>query len=165
MITISLFYFIFGQASEMADATQQDYYQKELIAFNKGFEAYNKKMMYGADVISVVNKAISNNQSYIKKPYYDASSDQVAYLVDVQFTYNGITYSLSDDVAYNRMKMKWLNYLGTTIEQATGNSEAEEYCRLIGERFRCTNVTYSQKIEGQASNVAGRVIKMEFMQG
>lgn len=61
LITISLFYYMFNRVSEFQDITKDDTQQQELLDFNQGFEAYNKKIMYGADVISVLNKAIDNN--------------------------------------------------------------------------------------------------------
>lgn len=61
LITISLFYYIFNRVSEFKDITNNDTQQQELLDFNQGYEAYNKKIMYGADVISVLNKAIDNN--------------------------------------------------------------------------------------------------------
>ncbi len=39
-------------------------YQKKYLLLINGFEAYNKKIMYGSDVISVLNKAIDNNTKY-----------------------------------------------------------------------------------------------------
>ena len=61
MLTISVFYFMFSRLSEYQSIAQTDYTQEELIAFNQGFESYNKKLMYGSDVISVINKAVDNN--------------------------------------------------------------------------------------------------------
>ena len=70
MITISIFYFMFSQMSEYQNTAQIDYTQEELIAYNQGFESYNKKLMYGSDVISVINKAVDNNTRYdiVKEP-------------------------------------------------------------------------------------------------
>ena len=61
LLTISLFYYMFTNISYFADATSKDYNEKETLSFNQSFEAYNKKLMYGSDVVSVINKAIDNN--------------------------------------------------------------------------------------------------------
>ena len=62
LITISLFYYMFSHISNFVSETSEDYNIKETNAFNQGFEAYNKKLMYGSDVVSVINKAIDNNK-------------------------------------------------------------------------------------------------------
>lgn len=36
----------------------------QLAKFNLEYEVYNKSMMYGVDVISCLNKVISNNEKY-----------------------------------------------------------------------------------------------------
>ena len=55
---------MFSHISGFVDDTSKDYNQEEILAFNQGFEAYNKKLMYGSDVVSVINKAIDNNKRY-----------------------------------------------------------------------------------------------------
>lgn len=61
MIVVTVFYFMFGHLSEMVDITEEDSYQTEVLEFNRPFEAYNKKLMYGSDIISVLNMAIDSN--------------------------------------------------------------------------------------------------------
>lgn len=62
ILTISLFYYMFNRVGQAVDSTSKNSEQEELLEFNKGFEIYNKKIMYGSDVISVINKAIDNNK-------------------------------------------------------------------------------------------------------
>ena len=64
IIIISIFYFVFNQTGDLVGEATTDTQQKELEDFNKSFEAYNKKIMYGTDIISVLNKAIDNNRRY-----------------------------------------------------------------------------------------------------
>lgn len=73
MITISIFFYMFSQISEMKNITDKDTSQEELLAYNQAFESYNKKLMYGADIISVINKAMDNNKRYdVEEPeFYD----------------------------------------------------------------------------------------------
>lgn len=50
--------------------------------FNKQYEVYNKSLMLGVDIISVINKAYSNNRAYIEA--YGYSDDiQNNYLIDI----------------------------------------------------------------------------------
>ena len=51
--------------------------------FNKQYEVYNKSLMLGVDIISVINKAYSNNRAYIEA--YGYSDDiQNNYLIDIE---------------------------------------------------------------------------------
>lgn len=123
MITISIFYFVFGQTSLIVGVTEEDTNQKQLIAFNKSFEAYNKRLMYGADIISVLNKAINNNKEYEVEDYQDPKEPRhLDFYVDVEFTvYTGSargpgaptkTYSLSKNYGKgtdNKIKIDYLD--------------------------------------------------------
>lgn len=73
IITITIFSYMFSQISEMKNVTDTDTSKEELIAYNQAFEAYNKKLMYGADIVSVINKAMDNNKKYdVEEPeFYD----------------------------------------------------------------------------------------------
>ena len=51
--------------NRMSQIPEQQNYSKELeqlTEFNEQFEAYQKKLMYGVDVISCLNKVLDNNQ-------------------------------------------------------------------------------------------------------
>lgn len=51
--------------------------------FNKQYEVYNKSLMLGVDIISVINKAYSNNMAYIDA--YGYSEDlRDNYLIDIE---------------------------------------------------------------------------------
>lgn len=52
--------------------------------FNKQFEVYDKKIMYGVDVISAVNKAISNNEKYIEGSWLSGQLSQTEFAIDVE---------------------------------------------------------------------------------
>lgn len=61
IITISLLFYMSTKLGETVESVSNNSEQEELLEFNKGFEVYNKKLMYGTDVLSVLNKAIDNN--------------------------------------------------------------------------------------------------------
>ena len=59
-------------------AEQEEILKTEQLAkFNREYEAYNKPKLYGTDVISVINKAVSNNKKY--------ENNESAYDVDIVF--------------------------------------------------------------------------------
>lgn len=74
IITISLFVYMITATSRMAQAQDEKTALEQLVAFNNQYEAYNKRVMYGTDVITVVNKAIVHNEkmlaSKVEDPYY-----------------------------------------------------------------------------------------------
>lgn len=142
MITISVFYLMFDKSGDVADAMQANTTQKELVAFNTGFEAYNKKIMYGVDVISVINKAIDNNKDYYGTNLYDD------YYVDIEFKYNGKTLNLKENES-EIVK----DYTSKVAEK--DNNEIHNFKFAA---FKCTGVKYvkSSDIKKQSASDATR---------
>ena len=66
--------------------------------FNAEYEAYNKRLMYGTDVLSCLNKAQNNNQKYVYNNYYGTGTqnfgapDREEYFIDVEVTINSPLY-------------------------------------------------------------------------
>ncbi len=60
-LIISLFIYMFNELS-VSQATQNKNAEAEALQkFNAKYDAYNKNILYGADIISVINMALSNN--------------------------------------------------------------------------------------------------------
>ena len=79
---------------------------KNKTEFNAEYEAFNRTLMYGTDVLSCLNKAQNNNQKYVYNNYYGTdtatigSSDRAEHFIDVEVT---IKSTLCDNVkAYYR---------------------------------------------------------------
>ncbi len=62
ILSVMIYSYVHMQSLERAKA--EVLRAEELAAFNREFESYNKKNMYGTDIISVVNKANSYNKKY-----------------------------------------------------------------------------------------------------
>ena len=60
--------------------------QKQISAFNAEYEAYNKKIMYGTDLISVLNKAKNNNEKYVKGNFLTGYTYDMDYVIDIEFS-------------------------------------------------------------------------------
>ncbi len=86
IITISIFYSVFSSTSQIVGDTSKNTHQEELKDFNTKFEAYNKKIMYGTDIISVLNKAIDNNRNYDVLYGPEPNSTFKDFYVDIEFT-------------------------------------------------------------------------------
>lgn len=71
---------------------------KNRADFNAEYEAYNKSLMYGTDVLSCLNKAQNNNQKYVYNNYYGSdtqnfgAADREEYFIDVEVTLNSPLY-------------------------------------------------------------------------
>lgn len=64
MIIVSLFMVMFTRMSNMQLEQDEMIKVEQLAAFNAEYEAYNKKAMYGVDVITLINKAKRNNEKH-----------------------------------------------------------------------------------------------------
>lgn len=64
LIIITTFVYLVGHVKtiKQVEATKAEVAQ--LQKFNQEYEAYNKKLMYGAEVHSVINKIKDNNKKY-----------------------------------------------------------------------------------------------------
>lgn len=61
IIILSLFIVMYNRMSSISKTQEETLKQAQLQEFNAQYEAYNKKVMYGVDVISLSNKVIQNN--------------------------------------------------------------------------------------------------------
>lgn len=178
MITISIFYFSWDKVGEVAGGLDESA-KRELEAFNNSFESYNKKVMYGADVLTVVNKAIDNNKSYGVE-YYErpTDSDYLDYYVNIIFVYNGREYNLRTDYTKpmtasvrNIIQMEFIDMAGKTDKDPEYKTDdayknrVDDFHKFKFTAFKCTEVKYTNKsdIRNQAmSGAIGRVREMKF---
>lgn len=154
MITISMFYLIFGNMSQMTSDVSEKTEPKQLIAFNSKFEAYNKKLMYGIDIVSVINMAIDNNIQYGLSQNYNenTNNDFVDYYVNVKFTYYNVgTFNLKTD--YLKIKNSILNVANMSAEdriarKSAGNVDCNNFIQNLQQKaYKCTKITYTTKAD------------------
>ncbi len=86
IIIISMFIMMYNRMASIQKAQEEQTKMEQLAAFNAEYEAYNKKVMYGTDVITVINKAIENNNRY---------SGNEDYIIIVKLDGNEMTSSSS----------------------------------------------------------------------
>lgn len=80
IIVIATLWYSFQQWGIFPSQKDESEETAQLIEFNNGFESYYKQNLYGADVITVLNKAIANNDKY-----RIALQPNDPYFVDVEF--------------------------------------------------------------------------------
>lgn len=66
VILMSLIAYFFSTISEWPQQEEETASAEQLSKFNLEYEVYEKSAMYGVDVISCLNKAISNNETYME---------------------------------------------------------------------------------------------------
>lgn len=171
MIVISLFYYAFGQIGSFMQATEEDSTQKEISAVNTSFEAYNKKVMYGVDIISVINKAIDNNKRYDVEYFNEPEDEEMLdYYINIVITYNAkniegaednntVSYSLKNNYTKNpntnTIKKKFL-------EPVSNKDDSIHNFKVAG--FKCSKVLYNKKGETNNIDTIGRIKQMEFVE-
>ena len=52
--------------------------------FNKQYEVFDKRLMYGVDVLSCVNKAISNNEKYVMGSWLSGALSSTEFAIEVE---------------------------------------------------------------------------------
>ena len=86
IIVIGFMTFTFRRTGDWATTQDDEMLTKQAAEFNQQFEAYDKDLMYGVDVISCLNKAKSNNDQIIdeRKINGDKYDDSYQVIVAVQ---------------------------------------------------------------------------------
>lgn len=64
IMMIALVYLLVNKISESSKQDENRLKAEQMAEFNKSYESYQKPLMRGTEVISVVNKAIDNNLKY-----------------------------------------------------------------------------------------------------
>ena len=119
--------------------------------FNKQYEVFDKKIMYGVDVLSAVNKAISNNEKYVAGKWLSGALSGNEFAIEVEvvlatpleeqvdvYYYETITTSAWDEYSNT------ISYTSTSKEnQDFGGRTDEGYANLSGVNFSNLNSEYS----------------------
>lgn len=143
LIIISLLVYSASKISAMGEINQKEAEVKQLAEFNAEYEAYNKKLMYGAEVISVINKAEDNNIKYEESDYkiiikVTNESGNTEIVVDDHKNIHG---SYIDDDIFKTF-VGYHEADGTKVDGKKTNA------------YECTEITYS--------SITGRVKSMTF---
>lgn len=170
LMILSLIIYVFTSTSRMAQAQEGKKETEEIVAFNQTYEAYNKKRMYGTDIITVVNKAIEYNRKATEKieiiliTHNDYETTEEIITTDS----NGITtstktkkikdLSLKADT-YDATLLK--DFFGQEVNDEIGvkegrNTTKNVYSSLTTFKmsiFECVNIAYNKN---------GRIASMKF---
>lgn len=143
ILTIGLLVYMFTSMSSTFQSEDEIKRVQEIEEYNKQYESYNRKLLRGTDVISLMNKAISSNNKYDNLEEYNT---------DIEFIMKEELVYTSDGNISSTVKFKVNQiYNINSFDSIKNNTEAfNDFKRRI---FDCTKVEY---------NSLGRVCKMQF---
>lgn len=78
ILTLTMIAFLTGNLATVGQARAEKVELERLAKWNAEWEAYNKKLLYGADVLTLVNKAKQNNEEYENSTKYEVKIDITA---------------------------------------------------------------------------------------
>lgn len=93
---------------------------EQLRLFNQEYEVYEKKIMYGVDIISVLNKAQSNNDKYILGKFHNGIAYNTDYIINIVVKFK--------KPLVETIKVTYLNNKsdGSSVETEYANGEGPE---------------------------------------
>lgn len=103
LMTLSLVIYMSTSTTRIVQAQNEKKVAKELQSFNESYEAYNKRLMYGTDVITVYNKAADYNkkgESFISIKVYDKNGNEISISYEKEFK-NKVFECLDDAIEYD----------------------------------------------------------------
>lgn len=174
LIIIALLYSFITTLSTMQEEEDLLLLAEQIEKFNREYEAFQKNLLRGTDVITVINKAISNNKKYddqeavydidvkfklktaISRITVEYDDGEVIKSKDVVEFEEGTVYSLIDNAQPDRInaQIKDLMSNGTQeykLENYNGEGDLNykkiymEFTVFKRKIFKCTKIGYSNE--------------------
>ncbi len=148
MIVIAFLTFTMRRTGDWATTQDDKILAEQKDKFNKEYEAFDKDLMYGVDVISCLNKAKSNNKQIEEKGYVTGEKHDTSYHVNVKFTLNS---ALTENITVYHMNQtgKEVSYEGGTNDSP---SKFESNKRKLETIFSISS-DYKNSISGGSSKI------------
>ena len=103
IIILSMFVMMYNKMINIQNAQEEKTRLEQIAAFNAEYEAYNKKMMYGADVVTLKNKVEEHNRNNFN------DSITIEYPADFQ-NFDSLTEEEKKDLLQLRFKCTKMEY-------------------------------------------------------
>lgn len=129
VMIISLAVFFWKNVGIMEKSKDDAQETKNRSTFNAEWQAYEKNLMYGSDVLSCLNKAQNNNQKYVYNNYYGQDTENLGkdfrdeYFIDVEVTINS--------PLCEKIEAYWKDSKGKYRKIVGGVGDTEEYSDTI----------------------------------
>ena len=118
MLILTMIMYMSGKITEIGEVQESKRAAEQLAAFNAEYEAYNKKLMYGTDVITVINKAREDGIS-IKV------TDKSGNIYDEESEFNNLKSMISANIRDSQLsdeEKEEISYEGLKIFECVSNS-------------------------------------------
>lgn len=119
MLVIGFVTQTFNQTSQWASSEDQEKMIEQVQKFNKEWEVYDKDLMYGVDVISCLNKALSNNDNINREIVKNGEKYDDSYEIKVDINLKNKTLKQTITVYY----WKYDDKLNKVVEVNEGNPD------------------------------------------
>lgn len=165
MILVVIVYF-FNNISTWPKQQDEMATEEQLAKFNKEYEVYDKKGMYGVDVISCLNKAKSNDEKYVEGGgFLTGDTYGTPYLIDV---YVKIKTELveSIEIYYLDYDGKERQYLGNLNESVLSSYKCSDVFKEIPiselRSVGLTTIDAGNKLQAINKNISGLLPDKEY---
>ena len=150
VMIISIVVFFFRRVGSLQEQQDRIMTADQLAEWNNMYLAYNKKIMYGTDLISVLNKAQSNNEKYVNgKGFLTGYRYTNSYLINIEFTLNS---TLQDTVTFY-----YLNDAAKEFAYVNGEGPNEDNSQQLMDLFSAYNIS-SYKDPNPINNMDNRLV-------
>lgn len=92
IILIAAFLSMYNRLHSITYVQEEQKKQEQIVAFNAEYESFNKSLMYGVDLITLINKVNENNINYTGNSLYIIT----LYL-------NGTIQTITDGIEYKNL--------------------------------------------------------------
>lgn len=178
LIIITMFILMSNRLSNLQEEQEQQIQTEQIAAFNAEFEAYNKKVLYGTDVITAMNKAIQNNinmnATNIENRHYiniklklndtiqttiireDMRTGNKEDFNDFNFIKDNFGYNLSDKIIEKGKTYSLGKYDGNELEM---DKSIKELFESETNDYKCQKGQYRYQIQSALTNFVKTVYK------
>ena len=173
LMIIGLVVFAFGKINESREQSQRDADTAQALEYNKRFEQYNKKILYGSDIISAINRvedynAIEADEDSGFKPITIEINiiNQIA-LVDRNWDSNYKDYTITSGLHKDPNDVTALKRIFNNIDRKT--EELEGQYTNIGKlinlqnqyKYQLSSSNYEAKLKEYSIDKSKRLVDIE----
>ena len=150
LITLSIFVYSYNQLNLFQNMEQESKDIQLIQKYNTEFEAFNKKIMYGTEVISALNKAISHNETKNVQYGNEYFINVVVYVKEIKYGTDKNPKSIIDQT----YSIKQDN-VEDILNDKNGSDTTSLFYNFKTSKFKCKSINY---------NDAGRISEIIFEQ-
>lgn len=142
IIIISTLVFMYNKLTNIPDEQENTKLVQQIDDFNKVYESYNRKDVYGTQLASLVNRMLDNNKKYSYSNEEESYKMDMVVIFKIQDDYfgKGETYDLNGI----KSKMSTLQTKEESNKAIAGNSE-RPFTDFKRKLFKCTGIEYNEK--------------------